>query len=96
MLAKDAQIAIIANHRSIRAVAFEEFSGHCRKRYPDVRSEKAGKACLFTLSHNYAFRKGVNAIYSDLVNMCPKRCHFVDRFMMDFTVARVWKRQYFL
>lgn len=30
VFAKDTQIAIIANHRSIRAVAFEEFSGHCR------------------------------------------------------------------
>jgi hypothetical protein len=37
MLAKDAQIAIIANHRSVRAVAFEEFPGHCENYFPDIR-----------------------------------------------------------
>jgi hypothetical protein len=44
----------------------------------------------------FKLKKYLSRRDSDLVNMCPKRCHFVDSLMMDFTVARVWKRQHFL
>ena len=38
-----------------------------------------------------AYNKGGRSFLPDLVNMCPKRCYFVDRLILDSTVARVWK-----